>query len=306
MSLSADDAEMVTPEHAKHLLGRNVINRTIRWGWVKYLARQIRQGRWELLSDAIGIRKDGVLINGQHRLLAIIEAGVPAPLFIVRGLSEGAFMVTDRGKMRTLPDATNLPPTVIADTNLIAETLGWPRLAESEVQDVAAWWSPAYDELHAACGRTFATGFGSAAFRIGIGLRWALERRPDGRDYILRQYAAIVGNDTERMSKAGAALWKKWTREKCGGGGAMRRVQGIGIGYYHLDPDRAAHVPLMRHPDAVMEEVRAGLKCLEPMFLAAPPDAPHPYVPVDPAKAKPFRISPRGADGPDWRQAVIP
>jgi hypothetical protein len=293
---------IVTPDDARELLSHNHGNRRVRQTWVKYLARQIVNGKWELTSDAVGIRRDGVVINGQHRLMAIVEADVAVPMIVVRGLSAEAFLVTDRGKSRSLTDVLKLPTTLIADANLIAEALNYPRLAESEVLDVLAWWRPAHAALAKVNGAKFQSGFSSAAFRIGAGLRWASEPGAADRQYVLEQYSAVTSSRAPEMSVAGAALWKRWLRHKPGGGAALRRVQGVTIAYYYLDPRKADTAPLIKNPDALMIEVRDGLCRLEDMFLAAPVGASHPYLPVDDANTSQVRGL-RGVAVPNRDQA---
>lgn len=53
------------------LLSCNTGNRGVRPAKVREYAASIRRGEWKVTSSGIGLTRDGVLSNGQHRLLAI-------------------------------------------------------------------------------------------------------------------------------------------------------------------------------------------------------------------------------------------
>ncbi|MDD2765825.1 MAG: hypothetical protein PHE83_17830 [Opitutaceae bacterium] len=65
---------LVTPRIALHMLQRNTRNREARKAGVDYLVAELRAGRWAVVADGIAFDTGGVLIDGQHRLFAIIEA----------------------------------------------------------------------------------------------------------------------------------------------------------------------------------------------------------------------------------------
>lgn len=123
-SMKADDRVRfevlkVTPALATKWLEGNVINREIRQKHVNKLARQFRDGKGRLTNNAVAF--DGGepprLLDGQHRLWAIIESGVAVTMLVGWGF-EGAEMqaIIDTGLTRTgrdtakisgHPDATN-------------------------------------------------------------------------------------------------------------------------------------------------------------------------------------------------------
>jgi hypothetical protein len=83
----------------------NIINnRGIRPSVVDAYARYMKAGRWILNGDPIRFDHDGKLIDGQHRLLAIIAADVPIKSFVVRDLGDEAFITLDSGIKRTMGD----------------------------------------------------------------------------------------------------------------------------------------------------------------------------------------------------------
>lgn len=68
---------LITPEMAEEFLKHNTRNRNIRLPYVEELATYMRQGKWDVTHQGIGFYEDGTLFDGQHRLHAIIKAGVP-------------------------------------------------------------------------------------------------------------------------------------------------------------------------------------------------------------------------------------
>jgi hypothetical protein len=93
--------KLVTPAIAKELLRTNKSNRVIQTGRVESYKRQMLEGLWKFNGETISISKDGMLLNGQHRLLAIIASGVSIQMIIVEGIDADAFSTIDQGMTRS-------------------------------------------------------------------------------------------------------------------------------------------------------------------------------------------------------------
>ena len=96
--------ERITPQKAEEYLKRNMVNRNITTKRVEQYARDMKNGEWQLNGEGIVFDEDGVLKNGQHRLSAIIKAGIPIDMLIIRGIPRDANL-QDRGKIRRAYDA---------------------------------------------------------------------------------------------------------------------------------------------------------------------------------------------------------
>jgi hypothetical protein len=71
---------------------------------VRSFAEAMRRGDWVVTHQGIAFDVNGVLVDGQHRLAAIIEAEVPVELTVFTDVNEGSFDVLDTGKRRNAAD----------------------------------------------------------------------------------------------------------------------------------------------------------------------------------------------------------
>ncbi|MEZ7006858.1 hypothetical protein [Streptomyces sp. AD55] len=94
----------VTPEIAAVFLSRASVNRRLDKGRVNALADAIVRGEWKLTHQGIAFDEDGLLLDGQHRLHAIIEAKTPVEMLVFNGLAKDVFPVLDTGKRRSAAD----------------------------------------------------------------------------------------------------------------------------------------------------------------------------------------------------------
>lgn len=91
---------IVTPAIAEEYLALNKENRPFDQKWADFLAREMKNGLWRDTGESITFHNKR-LINGQHRLTAIIISNKPQQLVIVYTEDENAFDCIDQGKKRT-------------------------------------------------------------------------------------------------------------------------------------------------------------------------------------------------------------
>ena len=99
---------LIDPETATRWLARNEANRHLRVAQVTKYAGDMAAGRWHLTGSPIQFAADGRLLDGQHRLCAIIKSGVTLPMFVVRGLASTAQSYMDTGAKRTVADQLSI------------------------------------------------------------------------------------------------------------------------------------------------------------------------------------------------------
>lgn len=100
--------QMVTPEMATAWLSRNPNNRSLRQPRVLHLAQQMRDGEWALNGESIKFDLNGNLMDGQHRLAAVVRYGHPVQMLVVCGVDADAITTIDTGRARTLSDALKM------------------------------------------------------------------------------------------------------------------------------------------------------------------------------------------------------
>jgi len=98
----------VSPLVAEKMLEKNYNNRNVTKSNVTFLSKQMEDGKW--LFDGQPIRFDsfGRLLDGQHRLNAIIKSGTTQKFLIVSGIESESFKVMDTGKNRSSGDALSV------------------------------------------------------------------------------------------------------------------------------------------------------------------------------------------------------
>lgn len=100
--------EKITPTMAQKFLEKNIHNRKINEKNVAFLLGEMQAGNWITTGDPIQFNTQGDLINGQHRLTAIVRYGKPVENFIAENVPDDAFKVIDTGKMRSAGDALGI------------------------------------------------------------------------------------------------------------------------------------------------------------------------------------------------------
>lgn len=96
--------ETMTPEKALKILDKadKEKNRNISSIQVDLLARSIENGEWVLTHQGIAIDENGVLLDGQHRLWAIVASKRTVPIRVTYGVPRSTMAVVDRGRRRSI------------------------------------------------------------------------------------------------------------------------------------------------------------------------------------------------------------
>lgn len=116
----------ITPELAGRLLDANPRNRGIKNANLKRVAAAMEEGAWKVNGDTIRVDTDGYLLDGQHRLLAVVASGISYEGILVTGLAPEVFDTIDQGVKRTPGDI--LTTHGVKNAKAVASTL--PIVAE--------------------------------------------------------------------------------------------------------------------------------------------------------------------------------
>lgn len=98
------DVVSVTPQMAADWLKRQYDNRPVRDYIVERYAADMKAGRWRMNGQTISFLPDGRLVNGQHRLHAVILSGCTVAMSVAYNVSLDALDSFDRGIVKTVAD----------------------------------------------------------------------------------------------------------------------------------------------------------------------------------------------------------
>ena len=97
--------EFITPDIAQEYLNTSIGNRKLRPILVKSYADQIKQGKFKETHQGIAFDENGRLMDGHHRLSAIVIAGMGIWIDVARGVSRNDVIDVDTGSKRTFDEA---------------------------------------------------------------------------------------------------------------------------------------------------------------------------------------------------------
>lgn len=231
--------EVVTPQVASLYLKCNNGNRKIRENHVRILAGAIRRGEWKLTHQGIAFSESGRLLDGQHRLSAIVEADTPVQLVVVRGLPDDAFMALDIGNRRTTADILALDQKLIEVANLC----GFLHTSANRVTPAeASRWidalSKAHEELVSGCKST-------TRFMTCAGMRLAaILSIHDGQpaEYVHAMYRALALMDMDSLPPIGRSLVAQIASGGVEGGrgsGRATSLDALARGMVVFDPSKS-------------------------------------------------------------------
>lgn len=100
--------EIVTPAQAKEYLERRLPNRNLNEATALRYASDMSNGRWLNNGQGIVFDEQGNLIDGQHRMRAVLISGVSISMLVVRGAPARAMETMDTGRARNLSDVLHI------------------------------------------------------------------------------------------------------------------------------------------------------------------------------------------------------
>jgi hypothetical protein len=114
----------MTPELATIMLEHNEGNRPIRQAKLNQYISDIKEDRWDFNGETIIISKEGLVNNGQHRSLAVLDTQKAIPVLFVFGVERASRRTVDTGANRGAHDHLSVdgfvqPTTLAALTRFV-------------------------------------------------------------------------------------------------------------------------------------------------------------------------------------------
>lgn len=203
----------VTPAKAEQWLERNNMNRPLRAAVVKGLVGAIQRGEWKLSHQGIAFGKSGRLLDGQHRLHAVIESGIAVPMMVTTDAADETFSVLDIGAKRSIADTLGISPSLAACGRYLAvveDTSRSRTLSPQYMLPYVKAVDPFLTELLDFCPSS-SKAWSSAPVRSA-----AIIRMMDGedREYVKLVYHTLVHGEFDTMPPVAHVL----VRQYMGGG----------------------------------------------------------------------------------------
>lgn len=118
----------IGPTEAESMLERNTHNRPLRDRSVNAFAADMAAGRWDSENgQTIVIDPEGRIIDGQHRLWAIIQSDTMHPFLVVSNVPMSAQSTVDTGTKRTFGDVLRLrgESNALQLAAIVRRTVNW-------------------------------------------------------------------------------------------------------------------------------------------------------------------------------------
>ena len=104
--------ETIGPAKAEKYLEQaeeaGVRNRSVSQARVEMFAAAMKNGEWRTTHQGIAFDENGKLIDGQHRLWAIVTSDQDIKMVVTRGIPIADMPVVDRGRVRSLGDILHI------------------------------------------------------------------------------------------------------------------------------------------------------------------------------------------------------
>jgi hypothetical protein len=91
--------ETITPQLAAEWLKGNSTNRRLVYNHLDRMCTEMKEGQWKVTGDTIKFNGDR-LLDGQHRLEAVVKSGVTIQTFVARSVDTDTFSAMDTGRSR--------------------------------------------------------------------------------------------------------------------------------------------------------------------------------------------------------------
>jgi hypothetical protein len=199
----------ITPSMADVFLKQNIGNRAVRQGWVNELAGFIESNQWKTSHQGIAFDKGGRLLDGQHRLMAVLKANRPVKMNVTFEADAESFSVMDQGQRRTAADILSVDRRHAEIVRLAVRTMtNSTRVTPLDLQTMHAAIGPTCSALVEHCGRANRF-FSTAPMKLA-----AVARVLGGadRDYVFGLYSDLVLGNIDALPPIGKGLVKQYVR----------------------------------------------------------------------------------------------
>jgi hypothetical protein len=249
--------EAISPHVAKQYLERNHKNRSLTKERVNALSRDIQSDAFMVTHQCIAFNANGDLIDGQHRLSAVVATGKSVQMYVARyertetamalpfdnGLTRKHYDILDITRKQTELASAVLRIKGRANTFTSADIQACVDHHESQFNTVLE------------CSSNTAKHRSSAGAKAAIAL--LIKKNPQAADEIIQQYVKFLNFDLDGMWPSVAACVRALENIRASGGSTMQKMVASRV-WYAFQPENK-HLKLIRILDenALIAEMQA-------------------------------------------------
>ena len=234
------------PMAEKFMEGNNreggIKNRRMEERQVAKLAREILADRWVTSHQSIAITADGQLLDGQHRLAAIIRAGKGVTMNVTFNADPKSFAIVDRNRARQMHYVLNASTNDVAVARMVFKIIIGDRSsvpAETELAEFLEWLAPYLEILNKA-------PYPSARGRTTTPIRTAIVAHMLGghSEYAVPKYYAWTGLEVKELPEIILSLLRLVDRTQASGlassGGGYMQWKMMARAFIAFSPEKTA------------------------------------------------------------------
>lgn len=192
--------ETITAKQAARYLTKNSVNRKLVKSRVFTFAEILKAGHWQTTHQGIAFNDKNEVVDGQHRLTAVVETGIPIRVQVTRGIpavNARSYMV-DCGKNRNAEDLTGIPRIrSMPCSRLGGLFLGKGNVPGALIEDVSRAFDYELTSLIATIETQQSKTRTSSTLMAGVAIAMAMH--PEHADEIIDQYSRFVNLETHGM-----------------------------------------------------------------------------------------------------------
>jgi hypothetical protein len=212
----------ITPTIAEQFLNTNAsFQRNLRTKEVKTLSAAMTRGEWVLTHQGVAFDTNGLLIDGQHRLMAIIHSGLSQDMLVVRDVTPDAFKVLDIGAKRSTSDLLAIDKKEAGVVSFFARLQGNARPSPAQCFSL---YTEYVDQIKPVVAATHGKKnlFHSAAFQSAAVMQ--LRLAPHNKEYVLDLFRKMGSLDIDKLPPVAVAAVKNSVNGKLRTGSGSDRA----------------------------------------------------------------------------------
>jgi len=190
----------MTPQLAAQMLAKNDGNRECRQATVKSYAAEMSAGQWRTTHQPIAVDETGRLVDGQHRLAAVIAANWSGTMLLATyGSTEETLQLpVDRGLRRTIFDVLVKPRSHVEIVTRLVKHTTSKTAAPHQVSAILSVHESKIERILTLCVARKRV-VGSACAMAALLLTAYADRTDEEIDESLQQYSLFFQQQYEHM-----------------------------------------------------------------------------------------------------------